>query len=214
MSGPPHQGLGRALLALLAIAVLAFLCLPIAIVVPMSFSGADTLAFPPPSLSLRWYEDFFGNGRWVDAGLNSLALALLSSSLSINSGPFVSIRLQTSARNVWDVSTAIFICASRARRFISPASDFPRCSSFAANRCWRIPSVAARAMPRETAALPTWNQGKTADIINGNPAPSSHSRWEVGTVTPSSRIGALALPRSPNPLKPPLTPRPGVSRGT
>jgi hypothetical protein len=36
-------------------AVLLFLCLPIVIVVPMSFSSAKSLQFPP-GFSLRWYE--------------------------------------------------------------------------------------------------------------------------------------------------------------
>ena len=59
--------------------VLLFLCLPIAIVVPMSFSSAESLQFPPPSLSLRWYEEFFGDRQWLDAGINSLLLAFLKS---------------------------------------------------------------------------------------------------------------------------------------
>ena len=42
-------------------AVLLFLCVPIAVVVPMSFSSAKSLAFPPPGLSLRWYKTFFGD---------------------------------------------------------------------------------------------------------------------------------------------------------
>ena len=35
--------------------VLAYLMLPMLIIVAMSFSGARYLSFPPPSLSLRWY---------------------------------------------------------------------------------------------------------------------------------------------------------------
>lgn len=47
--------------ALVAIATLVFLVLPILIVVAMSFSSASSLQFPPPGLSLRWYESFFGD---------------------------------------------------------------------------------------------------------------------------------------------------------
>ena len=70
-------------LATLSVAVLAFLCLPILIVVPMSFSSAQSLEFPPPGFSLRWYETLFGDGRWVDAGVNSLVLAGASSTLAL-----------------------------------------------------------------------------------------------------------------------------------
>ena len=81
------------LLALLSGAILLFLCLPIAIVVPMSFSSAESLQFPPPSLSLRWYVEFFGDPQWVDAGLNSLTLAFLSSSLALVFGTLAAYAL-------------------------------------------------------------------------------------------------------------------------
>ena len=71
--------LGRFVLAVFAGAVLLFLCLPIAIVVPMSFSSASSLQFPPPGFSLRWYESFFGDPRWLDAARNSFVVALISS---------------------------------------------------------------------------------------------------------------------------------------
>jgi len=84
---------GAWLLTLLSIAVLLFLCLPIAIVVPMSFSSAESLQFPPPGLSLRWYEEFFGDSQWLDAGLNSLTLAFLSSSLALVFGTLAAYAL-------------------------------------------------------------------------------------------------------------------------
>ena len=41
------------------IAVLFFLILPTLIVIPMSFSGASFLEFPPTSFSFRWYTAYF-----------------------------------------------------------------------------------------------------------------------------------------------------------
>ena len=69
----------RYLLALFGGAVLLFLCLPIAVVVPMSFSSASSLEFPPPGLSLRWYQSFFGDPRWLRAAAISSLVALVSS---------------------------------------------------------------------------------------------------------------------------------------
>lgn len=80
---PPAAGRTSFPLAVLSGVVLAFLCLPIAVVVPMSFSSAQSLQFPPPGLSLRWYEAFFGDERWTDAGLNSIALAFAASGLAL-----------------------------------------------------------------------------------------------------------------------------------
>jgi putative spermidine/putrescine transport system permease protein len=70
---------GRYLLALVGGAVLLFLCLPIAVVVPMSFSSASSLEFPPPGLSLRWYHSFFGDPRWLRAAATSALVALAAS---------------------------------------------------------------------------------------------------------------------------------------
>jgi ABC-type spermidine/putrescine transport system permease subunit II len=80
-SGPRGRDglLADYLLALFGGAVLLFLCLPIAVVVPMSFSSASSLEFPPPGFSLRWYESFFGDPRWLRAAGNSALIALAAS---------------------------------------------------------------------------------------------------------------------------------------
>ena len=84
---PARQGrIARYLLALFGGAVLLFLCLPIAVVVPMSFSSASSLEFPPPGLSLRWYASFFGDPRWLRAAQNSLIVALAASVLAVALG--------------------------------------------------------------------------------------------------------------------------------
>jgi ABC-type spermidine/putrescine transport system permease subunit II len=76
IGGPPWS---RRLLAAAGIFGLVFLTVPIVIVIPMSFSSARALTFPPPSLSLRWYEAFFGDPRWMEAMWTSAILAALSS---------------------------------------------------------------------------------------------------------------------------------------
>jgi putative spermidine/putrescine transport system permease protein len=75
--------LSRWALTVMAASVLVFLCLPIVIVIPMSFSSAESLAFPPPGLSLRWYASFFGDPRWLDAARTSIIVAVTSSSLAV-----------------------------------------------------------------------------------------------------------------------------------
>lgn len=69
----------RRLLAAVGIFGLVFLTVPIVIVVPMSFSSAKALTFPPPGFSLRWYETLFGNARWMEAMSTSVVLAVISS---------------------------------------------------------------------------------------------------------------------------------------
>jgi putative spermidine/putrescine transport system permease protein len=58
--------------------VLIYLILPLLIIVPMSFSGTRFLTFPPPSLSLRWYQEYFGNPNWMQATQMSLMIGALT----------------------------------------------------------------------------------------------------------------------------------------
>jgi putative spermidine/putrescine transport system permease protein len=58
--------------------VLLYLMLPLLIIVPMSFSGTRFLTFPPPSLSFRWYEEYFGGRNWMQATRVSLAVGALT----------------------------------------------------------------------------------------------------------------------------------------
>ena len=69
----------RRLLAAAGIFGLVFLTVPLLIVIPMSFSPARALTFPPPGFSLRWYEAFFGDPRWMDAMWTSTFVAVSSS---------------------------------------------------------------------------------------------------------------------------------------
>src|SRR4029450_10996354 len=60
-------GPGSAAIIALASAVLLFLIARVVIIVIVSFSGADYLSFPPPYLSLRWYQRFLGASSWRQA---------------------------------------------------------------------------------------------------------------------------------------------------
>jgi len=58
--------------------VLLYLILPILIIAPMSFSAARYLSFPPPALSLRWYQEYVGNPAWMQATRVTLTVAVLT----------------------------------------------------------------------------------------------------------------------------------------
>lgn len=63
--------------------VLLYLIFPNVVIIPMSLSSAPHFQFPPPGLSLRWYEQFFGDARWIDSLLVSVRVALLATALSV-----------------------------------------------------------------------------------------------------------------------------------
>lgn len=80
MIAPEGQRTGPGTIAVLGVAaaVLVFLIAPVIIILIVSFSGADYLRFPPPSLSLRWYQRFLGASSWRRAIGVSVQVATLT----------------------------------------------------------------------------------------------------------------------------------------
>lgn len=63
--------------------VFAYLIFPILIVIPMSFSSAPYAIFPPPGLSLRWYNSYLGSYQWLRATALSFEVGALTALISI-----------------------------------------------------------------------------------------------------------------------------------
>lgn len=72
----------RLWLYILAGLTILFLVLPSLVVLPMSFSGANSLIFPPKTWSFRWYEAYFTSPQWQTATLVSLKVATLTTLLA------------------------------------------------------------------------------------------------------------------------------------
>jgi len=72
------EGRGRTALDLFAGAVSFFLILPTFVVVPLSLSAGDFLAFPPPGWSFKWYASYFGQPPWLHATLLSFQVAVVT----------------------------------------------------------------------------------------------------------------------------------------
>jgi len=51
-----------------------FILLPLVVLIPVSFSSAEVLIFPPPGYSLRWFETIFASKEWIAAALTSLRI--------------------------------------------------------------------------------------------------------------------------------------------
>jgi len=62
----------------LAAIIMFLLVVPTLIVVPMSFSAAQYLEFPPSEWSLRWYEEYLGSSKWMRATATSVQVGLLT----------------------------------------------------------------------------------------------------------------------------------------
>jgi ABC-type spermidine/putrescine transport system permease subunit II len=75
--------LGQIALWTLCGVVFVFLTFPVLIVIPISFSSASYLHFPPPGLSLRWYQSYLGNDQWLRATALSFEVGAFTSLLSV-----------------------------------------------------------------------------------------------------------------------------------
>ncbi len=74
-------------------AVLVFLLAPIAAIIPLSFSSGSFLTYPLPGLSLRWYHEVLGGGKWLSALGNSLFIGVLATAASVLLGTLASLGL-------------------------------------------------------------------------------------------------------------------------
>lgn len=71
--------------------VLAFLVLPMLIVVPVSLTDRNYLSLPEHALSLRHYQTFVANPLWFASTLQSLLIATLSTAAAVVLGALCAI---------------------------------------------------------------------------------------------------------------------------
>lgn len=56
---------------------------PIVALIPMAFTSSSFLSFPPPGVSLRWFEDYLGSPIWITATLRSFGIGLVTAILTL-----------------------------------------------------------------------------------------------------------------------------------
>jgi ABC-type spermidine/putrescine transport system permease subunit II len=71
--------------------VYAVLLLPLLIVVSVSFTSGAGVDFPPPGLSLRWFQYIANRPEFVSGTVNSLVLAVVATILALILGVLASI---------------------------------------------------------------------------------------------------------------------------
>ena len=83
----------RWLLRAAALGVLTFIYVPLALVLLNSFSASATFAWPPPGLTLRWWQVAASNEGVRTAVLTSVQVALLATVVAVVLGTLASIAL-------------------------------------------------------------------------------------------------------------------------
>ena len=72
--------------AVLSALLLVFLAVPSLFIIPVAFSEANFLSWPPQGFSLKWFEAVLTDPSWISALGNSLIAALLSATLGLLTG--------------------------------------------------------------------------------------------------------------------------------
>jgi putative spermidine/putrescine transport system permease protein len=73
--------------------VLGFLLLPIAAIIPLSFSSGSLLVYPVPGWSLRWYAEVFNSATWMRSLGNSLLIGGAATLASVVLGTMAALGL-------------------------------------------------------------------------------------------------------------------------
>jgi putative spermidine/putrescine transport system permease protein len=83
----------RWLLRAAAVGVLIFVYVPLALVLLNSFSSSATFAWPPPGLTLRWWQVAASNEGVRTAVVTSVQVALLATAIAVVLGTLASLAL-------------------------------------------------------------------------------------------------------------------------
>ena len=89
----PLDKLGWWTLRMVCVGVLAFLLLPIVVIVPLSFADSSFLVYPIPGWSLRWYQNLFTSDEWIRAARNSFIVAPLATVIATVLGTLAAVGL-------------------------------------------------------------------------------------------------------------------------
>ncbi len=84
---------GQGLLYAVTGLILFYLVFPIFVVIPVSFSSAKYLQFPPPGFSLQWYEKYLTRSDWTGATWLSVQVAAGTALLATLLGTLAALAL-------------------------------------------------------------------------------------------------------------------------
>lgn len=78
---------------LVVVFIVAFMLVPLGVVVGSSVSSSEFLVFPPRGMSLRWYGEILGSEAYLSAAWTSLKLAVVATVISLLIGTPTAIAL-------------------------------------------------------------------------------------------------------------------------
>lgn len=147
--------------------VLAFLVLPLIVVIALSFSPSRFFVFPPSGVSLRWYADLMSAPKWRDAAFNSLIVGLGASLVATSVGLLAAWGL-SEAKSRWaNVATAWLVLPMGAPIVVVAVASFITYSQYglASTRLGLILAHAALGLPFVTIAVTATLRGFNRNLV-------------------------------------------------
>lgn len=147
--------------------VLAFLVLPLIVVIALSFSPSRFFVFPPSGVSLRWYADLMSAPKWREAAFNSLIVGLGASFVATSVGLLAAWGL-SEAKSRWaNVATAWLVLPMGVPIVVVAVASFITYSQYglASTRLGLILAHAALGLPFVTIAVTATLRGFNRNLV-------------------------------------------------
>jgi putative spermidine/putrescine transport system permease protein len=103
------ERIGRACLVIVVWAGLAFLTLPLAIIVAVSFTETEYLKFPPQGFTFRWYERFLADSSYLESIGLSASIAFGATAIAVLIGVPAALAITRSSLPGRGVVNTIFL---------------------------------------------------------------------------------------------------------
>jgi putative spermidine/putrescine transport system permease protein len=100
---------GRFLLLLVSAAALAFLLLPILVIVGGSVTTEQALSFPPTGMTLGWYRQILSDKDWVAAIFTSTQLAIAATAVAVPLATMAALGLSRSDTRLSHLLRELFV---------------------------------------------------------------------------------------------------------
>ena len=95
------DGITNKKISIYPLLALAFLIAPILVVFPIAFTSSNSLQFPPPGYSLRWFEQYLTSPVWISATLRSFGVAFATAFFATVLGGLAALALARS-KSLWN----------------------------------------------------------------------------------------------------------------
>jgi putative spermidine/putrescine transport system permease protein len=88
---------------------LAFLVIPLVLIMPLAFNESSFLTYPMEGFSLKWFHEVFAQEQWARSFLNSLKVAVGTTVVALLVGGLAATGVMLLNRWLQTILTALFV---------------------------------------------------------------------------------------------------------